>query len=77
MGTERDLQHFLIHILWHLTSEKQGSVHPMKYACSLCFVLGVQTLAKKFASPAACKQSGTKPNLVARILATNFGNLWA
>ena len=23
------------------------------------------------------KQSGTKPNLVAKILATNFGNLWA
>ena len=22
-------------------------------------------------------QSGTKPNLVAKILATNFGNLWA
>ena len=23
------------------------------------------------------EQSGTKPNLVAKILATNFGNLWA
>ena len=34
-------------------------------------------LEKYFTAIGPSYQSGTKPNLVAKILATKFGNLWA